>query len=243
MKEPNLCYNAAHSCSACCGLHNLRLTLPQKEEWLRENTAAIKQMKAPGRSELLDFRYKREKQGRDLMVNPEVYVCPFLGYPEDFFRTGCLIHPETTPNPEIKKIQKSQNVSLYGASICEGYHCISKEKFGPLADDSPFVASSKLYGKAAPNHNLRGLLQEISQKEKIDIGVLEKEAALKLAVARVPVTSFEMPLVFEGYSTDELWGVLGMLLLATGYLTDIFLITPDGFKVGSEVKEAVFKTV
>ena len=199
-------------------------------------------LSSPRRIDLLNIRRTQEEKIREKMIHPGVYVCPFIGLigqKGEPPKTGCLVHPVGSPHPEIRKMKDPQNVSIYGASICAGYDCHSKETFGALGENSPFCRSSDLYRKVAPNHNLRKLTLEICAREKVELSRLEEAVADHLEGRELPVTSFDMPLSYECYDNNELWSVLGTLVTPKGYLRDQFIMVPEGEQVAAEICKKV----
>ena len=124
----SLCQTSSNSCGACCGIFNLNLKrdeynklLEDRSELFRSSTDFSK------RWTLSDYRKIRESKEISLnRIDDSIYVCPFLGFIEKN-KIGCMIHPVYSGDP------LSQNVSFYGASICQGYNC--KNNAHEISDD------------------------------------------------------------------------------------------------------------
>jgi len=111
------CQRAGTSCSACCGLYNLRLDARARQSLLVERSQQF--VLCPDTW----YEYRRDREAREQSIPRfagDVYVCPFVGFIGPG-RSGCLIHPARTG------IHDSQNFSFYGASICQAYDCYAKE--------------------------------------------------------------------------------------------------------------------
>lgn len=112
------------SCGACCGSFNLKLDRKDLFELFSERTEEFRQTADFSKIwTLSDFRKKRESIEEKIERNdPTTYNCPFLGFIDfEHRKIGCLVHPYASLDP------RSQNVSFYGASICQGYDCRNKE--------------------------------------------------------------------------------------------------------------------
>ncbi|MBE7438721.1 MAG: hypothetical protein HS115_09735 [Spirochaetales bacterium] len=111
------CQRENASCSACCGLYNLKLSREARQALLAGRSARF--VLRP--DTWYEFRKEREAEEQSIeRFVSDVYVCPFVGFIAAN-RTGCLIHPERTG------LADSQNFSFYGASICQAYDCYPKE--------------------------------------------------------------------------------------------------------------------
>lgn len=116
--------NSRFSCGACCGSFNLKLGKAELRELFSERTDDFRKTADFSKIwTLSDFRKRRESIEEKFERNdPTTYNCPFLGFIDDLNqKIGCLVHPYASKDP------RSQNVSFYGASICQGYDCRNKE--------------------------------------------------------------------------------------------------------------------
>lgn len=119
-KFMSACQKGSVSCFACCGLSNLNLSPAEQKDILKQRTEEFAALNTE--KQFPEYRKHREDLEAGIpRHDPEIYVCPFLGYIAPA-RAGCLIHPQRTGNP------LSQNYSFYGASICLNYDCRAKEK-------------------------------------------------------------------------------------------------------------------
>lgn len=133
----NACQKSTVSCFACCGIANLQ-TDAGMSSILQERT---QEFHALHMDENLFRGYRLQREEKESKIprhNPEIYVCPFLGYIEPG-RPGCLIHPARTGKAD------SQNYSFYGASICLNYDCRAKEAEESLDAASEGSAQSQTY--------------------------------------------------------------------------------------------------
>lgn len=118
----SLCQSNSHSCGACCGIFNFHVSKQELDQILWARTEDFqKNTNFQYRWTLSDYRKRREETEAQISrVDRTTYVCPFLGMISST-RIGCMIHPIFSGDP------KSQNLSFYGASICQAYECKTKE--------------------------------------------------------------------------------------------------------------------
>ncbi|MDH4199385.1 MAG: hypothetical protein OEV66_03305 [Spirochaetia bacterium] len=240
MTDPNPCYCDTASCSACCGLHNIRYTHAEKKIWLESNTREFSKIDLKNRSMVLKFRETGEKALREKMIRPDVYICPFLGITDPKnLKTGCLLHESGSPHSQIKMVSHPQSFSFYGESICKSYNCLAKQDFSqPRINVIRFTRGDSLtYAKITANHNLQKVLYRLRILypeffENIFAVIVET-----LALNEIPVTSFEMPLTLDFFSDEELWYVLGMLFTEKGYYFDAFQIMEEGALLGKQTRK------
>ncbi len=183
------------SCSACCGIYNLRFSQTQLNDWLAENTKQFLSLNIEDANAIVEFRRQREAASLPYRFREDIYVCPFTGYidPEKK-RTGCLLHPVGSPHPQIRKLAHPQNFSFYGESICQTYDCLSKER--RLADILPQTPESALYGRLVSRADILGLLSEAARRDgQFSVSAWLNEHHTQLSA--LPSTSFEPPIVPE----------------------------------------------
>ncbi|MDF3820408.1 hypothetical protein P3G55_10880 [Leptospira sp. 96542] len=128
------------SCGSCCGLFNLKLTIPEFKKILQDRTELFRStVNFQVRHSFPIYRKERETVEANYPKEDEMtYNCPFLGYvDENNNRIGCMIHPVFTGDP------KSQNFSFYGTSICQTYDCKNKESILTEKWESLFVEIAK----------------------------------------------------------------------------------------------------
>ncbi len=117
------------SCSACCGLFNLRLTDSERTAWVQKNTETFLATDISKAENIVGYRKEREALTLPLRIRDDVYSCPFVGFmAQTGPRTGCLLHPQGSPHPQIALWQHPQNFSFYGEGICLAYDCLAKER-------------------------------------------------------------------------------------------------------------------
>lgn len=205
----SLCHpeNGSVSCGACCGLFNLKVSIPEYKEILKERTDQFKStVNFDVRHSFPIYRKNREeKESGYPKKDDSTYNCPFLGYvDESNKKIGCMIHPIFTKDP------KSQNFSFYGTSICQAYDCKNKESdiskdwedlFLELSDSSAeysFLASDHIFATAIEKYFYH---KKIGPKEMFgtyraflkDLYLLRKENNYKMNL-----TSFEIN--YENFS-------------------------------------------
>ena len=171
----SLCQSDIHSCGACCGILNFRLSHDSIWEIIRERSSEFSGLT---RQDWPAFRQRREQAEKNVpRIDPETYICPFLGF---ISRTkiGCLIHPEITGD------SLSQNFSFYGAGICQAYNCPNKEADEERKIENLFKdisCDSLEYSSLAGDH-------QFMRQEWKDI---KKACRLKLGNMLFYTTSFE----------------------------------------------------
>ena len=180
--------NASLSCVACCGILNLKLGKTEMHSLLQERTSSF-QNNFPSAPH--DYRIAQEKKERDIVrVDPEIYVCPFLGFSDN--KAGCMLHPEKTG------VKDSQNFSFYGAAICQNYECknFNKEQelsalFLAVASDwiefSMMAADYKFWEKIEAQFSIHTVADLQRNYKKI-----EKEYRERFSGNILPLTSFEL---------------------------------------------------
>lgn len=119
------------SCSACCGLFNLRLGEGELNAWVQKNTDTFLALDISKAENIVAYRKEREAETLPLRSRDDIYVCPFVGFVDGKTgdaRTGCLLHPQGSPHPQIGLWEHPQNFSFYGEGICLAYDCLAKER-------------------------------------------------------------------------------------------------------------------
>lgn len=160
-KIQNYCFNEYTSCSACCGIYNLAFSPKELESWLLENTKIFLSLSLKNPREIYAYRKLREEKIEPYRIDKEVYVCPFVGYVESK-KTGCLLHPQGSPHPEISLWENPQNFSFYGASICQNYNCVAKER--RLADIFCDILPEEIYGRIVCRADILSYLKYIKNQ-------------------------------------------------------------------------------
>ncbi len=230
----NPCFNGRNSCSACCGLFNLALDENERIKWLQKNTDLFIGLDLSGQHALFEFRQKKETQLNQYKIHENVYVCPFLGFANGKNgkkQPGCLLHPAGSPHKQVAALNRPQNFSFYGESICAAYDCLAKQSYS----DKKTPAHRWAYARWVSNHNLKAVVEAICRNNPAVREPLSEAIWKILEKAEIPVTSFEAPLVLDCYETHELWSVLGTLLQPEGYLDDVFYLQPKGIRLGEEL--------
>ncbi|MBN8219538.1 MAG: hypothetical protein J0L53_01365 [Spirochaetes bacterium] len=150
---------ATQSCSACCGLFNLKGSDDERRDWIRRNTEEFLSLDISLAANIVNFRKEREAATLPHRVREDIYVCPFVGF-VDSQRTGCLLHPQGSPHPQIGLWAHPQNFSFYGEGICLSYDCLAKERRVYRADF--FLWAEKVsvfdYARLASDHTLHRAL-------------------------------------------------------------------------------------
>lgn len=244
---PNLCFSEDISCSACCGLHNINLNQNNKIKLLEHHTKLFLKLDLLNRPMVMSFRNDLEEFYRKNMIRSDVYICPFLGFYKSESRiTGCLLHPQGSPHPQISLLESPRQFSFYGEVICSTYDCISKQQIHQIntliLPIKKFIVEGNLTGKSltfsklAANHNLMEVCNQIIKITNPDPSKFWSYVLKELESTEIPVTSFEMPLTLDFFNPDELWHVLGMLFTDKGYLFDAFEITESGKNKGLQIR-------
>ncbi len=207
----SLCQSNSHSCGACCGIFNLQVSKQDLDQILWDRTEDFqKNTNFQIRWTLSEYRKRREDTEDQISrVDHTTYVCPFLGMISET-RIGCMIHPIFSGDP------KSQNLSFYGASICQGYDCKTKEhqmasSLQGLLDQEPldyFIYSNLV----ADSITLQFVLEYFySMNYSLeDLFTSKKELFQKLIYWKFSIgfylncTSFEFPEHIEGNPFEKL---------------------------------------
>lgn len=211
-RPENACMGKSFSCSACCGIYNLAMTPAQRQLWLKENTARFLELDLSTSANIVRFRHEREAATLPRRVREDTYVCPFVGFvdadhllpgslderprvarePGASLRTGCLLHPQGSPHPQIALHAHPQNFSFYGEGICQAYDCLAKEQAVQRTDFFRWAetAGPVSYGQLASDHTLHRSLA-LCLPQQADLA--EFYALLARAYERygVVITSFE----------------------------------------------------
>ena len=155
----NPCMGEAKSCSACCGLFNLKATDVERRAWVDENTRLFLALDLSSAANIVNYRKEREAVTLPRRVRADIYVCPFVGDVASG-KTGCLLHPQGSPHPQIGLWQHPQNFSFYGEGICLSYDCLAKERKVHRADFFLWAAGASVfdYARLASDHTLHRTL-------------------------------------------------------------------------------------
>lgn len=189
----NPCMGSDHSCSACCGIFNLRKSDTERREWLRENTRLFLSTDIGRAENIVAFRREREAVTLNHRVRDDIYVCPFLGFIDaDEKKTGCLLHPAGSPHPQIHLWEHPQNFSFYGEGICLSYDCLAKERrfYLPQFFEWSKKASSFAYSRLACDYALHAAMAQIFST-KDNLVPFYNAVALLYERLNAPMTSFE----------------------------------------------------
>ena len=232
----NICMTLLRSCSGCCGLHNVRMTRVEKQQWLGDNTDRFLGTDISRSENIVAFRKMGEEQIRDRVINPQLYVCPFLGYTHGGVRSaratdgalgadhthggvgslpatdgalsGCLLHPQGSPHPQIRLWQHPQNFSFYGESICQSYDCLAKDRSIHHPDFFIWAAGqdSAAYGRFLGDYNLHRAIQglPLDQAERFALysridAVFEKNGEVVTSFESIEPMIFNTPQACEEY--------------------------------------------
>ncbi|MBL8032131.1 MAG: hypothetical protein JNJ69_00410 [Leptospiraceae bacterium] len=139
------------SCSACCGIFNLKFNAAERTAWAQRNTEIFLALDLTKAENIVAYRKEREAETLPQRIRDDIYVCPFVGFvgtkngshieqppvacePGASVRTGCLLHPQGSPHPQISLWEHPQNFSFYGEGICLSYDCLAKERQAFRAD-------------------------------------------------------------------------------------------------------------
>lgn len=195
MHLENPCMGEKISCSACCGLFNLRLTDSERTAWVQKNTDMFLALDISKAENIVAYRKEREAETLPLRSRDDIYVCPFVGFVDGKtgdVRTGCLLHPQGSPHPQIGMWEHPQNFSFYGEGICLAYDCLAKERrahgaaFFRWAETAPQYA----YARLASDHTLHRALAHIDTSGVNLVAFFDTLANL-YARHNVVTTSFE----------------------------------------------------
>jgi hypothetical protein len=151
----NPCMGEAKSCSACCGLFNLKADDQDRRAWVTANTEKFLALDISSAANIVNYRKERESETLPNRVRDDIYVCPFIGFVAGD-KTGCLLHPQGSPHSQISLWQHPQNFSFYGEGICLSYDCLAKERQVYRADFFRWAESSTVfdYARLASDHTL-----------------------------------------------------------------------------------------
>lgn len=195
----SICQNDRSGCAACCGVFNLCVNRTELGEILADRTRSLAASGRLDHAALVRWREERERieapYGRQ---DPSVYVCPFAGWIEPG-RAGCLIHPERTG------MERSQNASFYGATICQAYECPAREAcdqdpsfmacvseaVNPVAGSDPDRDAPLNYGRLAGDALLFRFYEHVTRERSLASSIWARLFQLRCA-AGAPVTSFEL---------------------------------------------------
>lgn len=153
------------SCSACCGIFNLRLTEGERKAWVQKNTEVFLATDISKAENIVAYRKSRESETLPLRARDDIYTCPFVGFVDrQSQRTGCLLHPQGSPHSQIGLWEHPQNFSFYGEGICLSYDCLAKERRAHSAAFFRWAESSSVfaYGRLASDHTLHRALAGIN---------------------------------------------------------------------------------
>lgn len=155
----NPCMGEAKSCSACCGLFNLKGDDQDRRAWVTANTEKFLALDISSAANIVNYRKERESETLPNRVRDDIYVCPFIGFVAGD-KTGCLLHPQGSPHTQISLWQHPQNFSFYGEGICLSYDCLAKERQVYRADFFRWAESSTVfdYARLASDHTLHRAL-------------------------------------------------------------------------------------
>lgn len=164
-----VCMRDKVSCSACCGIFNLRMTDNERSAWVQKNTDTFLALDISKADNIVAFRKERETETLPLRKRDDIYVCPFLGFVDtQNLKTGCLLHPQGSPHPQIGLWQHPQNFSFYGEGICLAYDCLAKERRAYSAEFFRWAdgVSAFAYGRLASDHTLHRSLSRMNPAGK-----------------------------------------------------------------------------
>lgn len=205
----NPCMGEKISCSACCGLFNLKMTDDERTVWVQTNTDTFLAADISEAGNIVAYRKEREAETLPRRIRDDIYVCPFVGFvdakngshkeqhrvacePGASLRTGCLLHPQGSPHPQIGLWQHPQNFSFYGEGICLAYDCLAKERRAHSAEFFRWAdgVSAFTYGRLASDHTLHRALGEMDTS-KMNLPEFFDALAELYAQYNVVTTSFE----------------------------------------------------
>lgn len=202
------------SCSACCGIFNLRMDARERAAWIAENTVQFLALDLSKAENIVAFRREREAVTLPRRIREDTYVCPFVGYidqepttmrtgsrkerprvalePNASMRTGCLLHPAGSPHPQIGLWQHPQNFSFYGEGICLAYDCLAKDRqaYMPEFFTWSMTAPPFAYARLASDHTLHRALQRLETRAA-DLRAFYSAVARAYERHQVVTTSFE----------------------------------------------------
>jgi hypothetical protein len=160
------CMSERLSCSACCGLFNYKGNDNERREWVADNTRQFLALDISAATNIVRYRREREAKTLPNRVRDDIYVCPFVGFVRNQ-QTGCLLHPQGSPHPQISLWPHPQNFSFYGEGICLSYDCLAKDRRAYRADFFAWAETATLfaYGRLASDHTLHRALDLIANAE------------------------------------------------------------------------------
>jgi len=231
---PLYCQNKNNSCSACCGIYNIKFNYSELNHWMHQNTEIFLNTDISKAENIVTFRAEREKTIEDKKYREDIYVCPFVGFINDQ-KTGCLLHPKGSPHKQIHLWEHPQNFSFYGEGICLVYDCKNKEE--NLLEDFHSDFEGFSYGQITSNYNLNFLIRKISQVFSIDITKLYRVVQSFLETNNLPVTSFEVPYILKNSNKNEYWDILGTVLTKDSYILESLVISIQGIEIGRKLQK------
>lgn len=189
----NPCMGAKTSCSACCGIFNLKHDATERTAWVQENTDTFLALDISCAENIVTYRKEREAVTLPQRIRDDIYVCPFVGFVDtQTRRTGCLLHPQGSPHPQIGLWQHPQNFSFYGEGICLSYDCLAKERQAYRADFFVWASTASLfaYARLASDHTLHRTLSALTIGDR-DLSIFYTLLAELYEENQVVTTSFE----------------------------------------------------
>lgn len=210
MTMNNPCMGETKSCSACCGLFNLKGSEDDRHDWIRRNTEEFLSLDISLAANIVNYRKEREAATLPQRIREDIYVCPFVGFidplrtvrradgvrasdePHASLRTGCLLHPQGSPHPQIGLWARPQNFSFYGEGICLSYDCLAKERRVYRADFFLWAEKASVfdYARLASDHTLHRSLAAMTDLP-VDLTRFYSLLASLYAERGVVTTSFE----------------------------------------------------
>lgn len=187
----NPCMGDTKSCSACCGLFNLKGDDESRRAWVKANTEKFLALDISSAANIVNYRKERESETLPNRVRADIYVCPFVGYVGSG-RTGCLLHPQGSPHRQISLWQHPQNFSFYGEGICLSYDCLAKERRVYRADFFRWAESATVfdYARLASDHTLHRTLAVLPDIQ-VNLSSFYSTLASLYSEYGVVTTSFE----------------------------------------------------
>jgi len=188
-----VCMGERVSCSACCGLFNFRGSDAERRAWVQENTRQFLALDISSAANIVNYRKEREAVTLPNRVREDIYVCPFVGHVDaEGQKTGCLLHPQGSPHPQIGLWAHPQNFSFYGEGICLSYDCLAKERKVYRADFFRWAEGASVfdYSRLASDHTLHRTLAVLPLGE-VDLGMFYTKLAGFYGEYGVVTTSFE----------------------------------------------------
>ena len=154
------------SCSSCCGLFNYKGSDADRRAWVGENTRQFLALDLSAAVNLVQFRKEREAVTLPNRLRDDIYVCPFVGFVRNQ-QTGCLLHPQGSPHPQISLWPHPQNFSFYGEGICLSYDCLAKDRKAYREDFFLWAQTATVfhYARLASDHTLHRALGLIATDE------------------------------------------------------------------------------